>query len=78
MECINSLKKQKPVQAVAWNQGLCELAKYHTEDTGPKGQTGHTSSNGMDLQKRKDLFGKGDYVGENISYGMHTAMEVLV
>ena len=55
------------------NEGLNAAAKYHADDIGPKGQRGHTSSDGTDGESRLNKFG--DFttnMGENICYNAKT------
>ena len=36
---------------------MSEACKYHCNDTGPKGKTGHNSSDGMGMSDRINKFG---------------------
>jgi uncharacterized protein YkwD len=78
-ETIKFLKEVTPVCAVAWNDALMEPAKFHCNDTGPKGLTGHNSSDGTSMGGRLGKFGQFmGHCGENISYGQETALEVVI
>jgi uncharacterized protein YkwD len=69
-ETINFLKEANPVCAISWNDALMEAAKFHCNDTGPKGLTGHNSSDGTSMGGRLQKFGQfTGHSGENISYG---------
>ena len=69
-EAIDFLKAAKPLLPLGWKNGLKNATKDHTEDTGPKGITGHDGSDrskSIDRIKRYGKMGFGG--GENISYG---------
>lgn len=51
-EAIDYCKKAQPVCGVTWNEGLAATARFHCADTGPKGQTGHNSSDGTSMGGR--------------------------
>lgn len=61
-----------------WNDDLAIVAKAHVDDTGPLGLVGHTSSDGKSLKERLGFFGSASYYGENISYGVDNALEILI
>lgn len=67
-----------PVCELEWNDDLCEPAKYHCNDTGPKGSTGHSSSDGTSMSGRLDKFGQwGGSCAENISYGCDSGWSIV-
>jgi len=51
-ETIKFLKEVEPVCAITWSDALMEPAKFHCNDTGPKGLTGHNSSDGTNMGDR--------------------------
>lgn len=56
-----------------------EPAKFHCNDTGPKGTTGHNSSDGTSMGGRLGRFGQfSGHCGENISYGQATPLAVII
>ena len=76
-EAINALNSMAPMQKLKWNEDLERIARDLAEDTGPKGLTGHSSSDGTSFG---DRFDGTSFLGiaENISYGADTATEVIV
>ena len=69
-ETIDFLHNVEPVCSVSWNDALAEAAKFHTNDTGPKGLVGHNSSDGTSMGGRLAKFGQiQGHGGENVSYG---------
>jgi len=46
------MEKVQPLKALTWDSRLCEAAKFHSEDLGPKGMTGGLSSDGTKPSKR--------------------------
>ena len=78
-ELINYLNKHQPVGPLGWSNGLFRAALYHCQDTGPKGITGHESSDGTDTFTRINKFGQWQStVGENCSYSDEDAMGVVL
>jgi len=77
-EAIEFCRSAEPVGPLEWNQLLHEAAKSHCDDTGPKGMTGHDSSNGDDMSRRVERFGDwGGTIGENCSYGNGDALKMV-
>ena len=61
------------------SRGLCQAAKDHVNDKGPKGGVSHTGSDGSRFSQRANRYGNGGSPGaENISYGRHTAEEMVI
>jgi len=61
-----------------WSQGIWEATRHHVLDCGRSGLTGHDSTDGTKMSDRLSKFGQWlGSCGENISYGMETAMAVL-
>lgn len=66
------------MNALTYSADLSIPARHHANDQGPKGTTGHNSSNGDSCQQRLNKFGKPNYCGENISYGMASPMDIVL
>ena len=67
------------VGRVVFTAGLARAAADHVRDTGRRGLIGHTGSDGSDLTKRIARYGTwSGEIGEEISYGIHGAREVIV
>ncbi|CAK63551.1 unnamed protein product (macronuclear) [Paramecium tetraurelia] len=78
-ECIQFLQNQKPVGPLTWSKGLECAARDHVKDTGPKGVTGHTGTDGSSMSDRIERYGEWDVtIGENISYGQTTGEDVII
>lgn len=78
-EAIRALKNQKPLPAMTISKGMSQAAKDHVKDTGPRGITGHSSSNGKSPFDRINRYGKWLHTaGENISYGYNDARSVII
>jgi uncharacterized protein YkwD len=76
-EAINFLERQAPVGTLAPAPLLARAAGDHVADQGPRGATGHYSSNGDDPRDRVRRRGGGEYVAETITYGPPSATEVV-
>ena len=78
-ELITFLKEHQPVAPLGWSNGLYKAALYHCQDTGPRGMTGHESSDRTDTFERIEKFGQWQSTaGENCSYGSEDAMGVVL
>jgi len=78
-ETIDFLNSSYPIGELKWNDLIATASTYHTNDTGPKGLTGHDSSNGTNMSDRLKRYGKMvSTCGENISYGCSTGKEVVI
>ncbi|CAD8103405.1 unnamed protein product [Paramecium sonneborni] len=79
-ECIDFLKKQKPVGPLTYDKGLEEAARDHAEDLGTNGLTGHEGSDHSTTKQRIERHGswKPGTIGENISFGKQTAEDVVI
>lgn len=67
------------VGRVALSSGLSQAAGDHVLDTGRRGLTGHTASDGSHFAKRISRYGTwSGEIGEEISYGPGEAREVVV
>ncbi|MCE5279102.1 MAG: CAP domain-containing protein [Planctomycetaceae bacterium] len=78
-ETIAYLEKVATVPPLAPSKPLSQAAMEHAKDTGPKGMTGHTGSDGSSAKERIKRYGKPVHSsGENISYGPTTAREIVL
>jgi uncharacterized protein YkwD len=77
--CINDLSRRQGMPPLLPAKGLFLAAKDHAADTGPKGITGHTGTDGSSMGQRINRYGKWDgSAGENISYGYNTGRAIVV
>jgi hypothetical protein len=77
--CVADLSQRQRMGLLKLERGLFLAAKYHVNDTGPKGTTGHTGSDGSSPFDRMDRYGKWDgFAGENISYGHNVGRDIVV
>lgn len=76
-EAIAFLERQPPLPPVTFAPLLARAAADHVADQGPRGATGHLSSDGADPRDRVQRRGGGAYVAEVITYGPPTAVEVV-
>ena len=61
-----------------WNNEIWKASRDHTLDTGPQNITGHTGSDGSQpFDRAKRYCDSISSFGENLSYGRHTAIDVL-
>jgi len=78
-EAIRELKARKPMSPFRISRGMSLAAKDHVEDTGPKGSTGHSGTDGSKPFDRMNRHGKWlRSAGENISYGNDEARQVVI
>ena len=57
---------------------LCKSAKYHAEDMGKNGRTGHSSTNGQGFADRLYSYYDGGAIAENCSYGHKHALDIVM
>ena len=77
-EAINALKSQKPLPMLLPNRNLSSAAADHCADQGPKGLTGHDSSDGTPFYQRMQQYNFNFIgIGENIDYGSSTGKEII-
>lgn len=69
---IKNLPMLKP------NSRLAKAAKVHVDDIGPKGLVQHESSDGTATFTRVRKYYNGGYMGENISFGYSSAMDIVL
>ncbi len=78
-EAIDIFENLQPTTTLIADINLDKPAKYHREDTGPKGIFGHEGSNGekfVDRFQRYMIFN--GLIGENISYGSSTTRDIIL
>jgi len=77
-ECIEVLKKQKPLPPLTMDDVLCKAASAHMKDQSKSGQVGHEGRDGSHSKDRIKKAGfEGEITGENISYGATTAIDIV-
>jgi uncharacterized protein YkwD len=77
--CINDLSRRQSMAPLLPAKGLFLAAKDHTNDTGQKGITGHTGSDGSSMGQRINRYGEWNRgAGENISYGHNIGRDIVV
>ena len=78
-EAIAALRSmQRGLGLVTFSAGLSRAADDHARDTGPRGLTGHVSTDGSDFNRRIERYGTwSGAIGEDISYGARDAREVI-
>jgi uncharacterized protein YkwD len=78
-ECYDVLRGSSRIPLLMPSPGMSRAAKDHVNDQGPKGGTGHDSSNGNSSGDRLNRYGKWEKkLGENISYGASTGRDIVV
>ena len=78
-ECIEFLKKQKAVGAMAFDTSLSKACQDHADDIGPDGTCDHTGSDGSSVDDRITRYLEWDVtVCENIDFGATTGEEIII
>ena len=78
-EAIAFLKKARPLRPLEPSEGLTQAARDHVEDTGPKGVTGHSGTDGSKSEQRMNRYGKWlRACGENVAYGPRDARFIVI
>ncbi len=78
LEAAEFLKNSVPIPALRYSPGLSLAARSHCKDIGPKGTTGHQSSNGQNTRTRISKFGRiTGTTGENIAFGNSSALDIV-
>ncbi|MCR5401868.1 MAG: CAP domain-containing protein [Treponema sp.] len=76
-EAVRFLKKQKPVQILNPSFGLTQSARDHAISQSKTKQTGHNGTDGSTPFKRIKRYGSYKTAGENITYGVNSAWEIV-
>ena len=78
-EAVKFLNSVKPLPPLAFSNGLSMSAMAHVADQGAAGATGHNGSDHSSPWDRMARYGqKVGYVGENISYGVSNARQIVI
>ena len=78
-ECYNALAASGGAPLLTPSRGMSRAAKDHVQDQGPRGTSGHDSSNGASPWDRLNRYGAWSRnVGENISYGNDTGRDIVI
>jgi uncharacterized protein YkwD len=78
-ECVNELKKARPLSILYPNQPLSKAAADHAKDQSKSGKTGHYGSDGSTSRKRIERYGNWQVrIAENIAYGGITARQIII
>ncbi|CAG9313749.1 unnamed protein product [Blepharisma stoltei] len=78
-ECVQVLGSTSPICPFQFSEGLSKAAQDHCNDTGPKGKTGHSGTDGSSMGSRIERYGNWNTcIGENIDYGNSTAREIIL
>jgi len=77
-EAITRLAATPPLRTATWSDALSCAAQAHVNDLGPRGIIGHHGSNGDNLVKRLEAFGKWDgTLAEVLDYGSLNPVEAV-
>jgi uncharacterized protein YkwD len=78
-DCINFLKKQKPLPSLEHNTKLSKAAQDHASDIGSNGIFSHTGSDGSESSERIERYLQWDIsCAENISFGCKTGRDIVM
>lgn len=77
-ETIKYMKKQKALNSLNPSLGLTKSAEDHAMSQCKTKQTGHTGTDGSNPMKRIKRYGTYRAAGENITYGVKSAREIVV
>jgi uncharacterized protein YkwD len=78
-EAIAFLRALKPLQPFGFSDGMCSGAGELVKDQSRTGATGHKGSDGSFCEQRITRYGSWvSPVGENLSYGRHSARERVI
>jgi len=78
-DAIKSLKKQRPVQTLTFDDRLSRASQEHAEDIGPLGLYTHDSKDGKSASERIERYCEWEVACcENIDLGSRNGVEVVV
>jgi uncharacterized protein YkwD len=78
-EAVRFLERAKPLPPLTSCPGLNRSAMDHVADTGVRGTVSHAGSDGSHTWDRVERYGRWiGTVGENISYGMRSARQIVI
>jgi uncharacterized protein YkwD len=78
-ECVNELRRQKPLPLVYPSTGLTKAARDHVKDQSRTGQIGHRGSDRSMSKERIERYGDWNIrIAENIAYGGTTARQIVI
>jgi uncharacterized protein YkwD len=78
-ECINELKRAKPLPIVYPSLGLTKAAEDHVKDQSRTGKTGHYGSDRSNSRTRIERHGEWKVrIAENIAYGGISARQIVI
>ncbi|KAM3127178.1 hypothetical protein pb186bvf_020733 [Paramecium bursaria] len=77
-ECIYQLNEQSPVCELQYCKGLSLACLDHVQDIGPKGLMQHQGTDNSQPKDRVLRYGKGSYIGENISSGQRSGLTSII
>lgn len=78
-ECLQELRKAKPISILSPSEGLAKAAKDLAADQQKYGGTGHIGKNGSTPQKRIEKYGEWDICSaEDITYGSFEARQIVI
>lgn len=78
-DAIQFLKKQKPMDALTYDESITKACEDHVKDIGPKGLLSHDSTDGKTMSDRVELYCEWDSsCGENIDLGAKRGQDVIV
>jgi len=78
-EALVACESAKPMDELIMSEGLNKCAQAHADDLAATGETGHTGSDGSNMGKRIDKFGKwAGKVGECIAVLGTNAMDIIL
>ena len=78
-ETYDELKATKPMKPLYPSKALYLAARDHAKDMGENGKEGHISTNGDDLGKRIEKYGKVEITcGENCAYGYEDGLTNVI
>jgi uncharacterized protein YkwD len=69
-DLINMRRAEAGLSILAWNDGLAQVARSHSQDMADKGYFSHRGSDGSMVDDRADKFGLSNWtiIGENIAF----------